>query len=154
MVGKCVLLAGFARGLGGFFGDVNVASWTDIFLWGVDNWGFSAGERHDVFVADRTREIGKYCDEGGAGRTGGVYLDIFGLGWLEPKERAVSANHSILGFYELPLRAARFVMCNFRLSGENFAVWLLVIFQAFFQPTIFVCLRIGYRFLTEWNEID
>ena len=51
---------GFARGLGGFFGDVNVAGWTDIF-----GWGFACG-----------------C---GAGRTGGVYLDIFGLVWLALK---------------------------------------------------------------------
>lgn len=41
------------RGLG----DVNVAGWTDIFGWEVDNWGFSAGERRDVYVAERT-EVG------------------------------------------------------------------------------------------------
>lgn len=91
---------GLGRGLGRGLRDVNVASRTDIFGWGVDNWGFSAGERRDVYVADRTREIGKFCDGGVADRTGGVYLDIFGLGWLEPKERAVSPNHSIWGFYE------------------------------------------------------
>ena len=75
---------GFARGWGGFFGDVNVAGWTDIF-----GWGFACGRDLDAGTTGASR----------AGRT-------FGLGWLEPKERAVSANHSILGFYELPLQGA------------------------------------------------
>ena len=89
-MGKRVLLAGFCAGfLAGFarvLGDVNVAGWTDNFGWEVDNWGFSAGERRDVYVAGRT-EVG---------------LDKFGLGWLEPKERAESANHSTF-----PLRLFR-----------------------------------------------
>lgn len=117
--GEVCFVGGGCAGVGAGLGRRERRGLDGHFLMGASINGFSC--ELDVYVADRT-EVG---------------LDKFGLGWLEPKERAVSANHSILGFYELPLRGARFVMCNFRLSGENFAVWLLVIFQAFFSTDHF-----------------
>ena len=133
------------RGWGGFFGDVNVAGWTDIFGWEVDNWGFSAGERRDGCLGQWG--IGGATWTSLAGRT-------FGLGWLEPKERAVSPNHSILGFMNCPFGAQGLWCAISAFPAKILLFGYLLFFRRFFPPTIFVCLRIGYRFLTEWNEID